>query len=439
MRRLTALLAGALCAIAVAIGCGGSDGGPPIRIGVLVECTPPLDGLREPLLGAVEAPLIRRGAEPVGQRPTDGLRGAEIAGRPVEIVAGCTEINAYSLMIEEARRLVETEGVDVLIGTIGLPEGIVFRRVAERYPDVTFVLAWSGPSGATFADPPPNLFRLGPTSAQSVAGLGTYAYRELGWRTAAIVAEDYAAGWEGAAGFTAEFCALGGRIVSRDLASLYAPAPAAADVRRARAADGVALFSLVGLIQPLGQAAYMDAYGRGRTDLSRRVVLGGYTFTIPANLEWGVDPSGIVVAGTLPFAPNAAGRSLAALLDTTFPGLPKSFTVTEGVGWYGEAAEGVVGALERAGGDLSEGQRRFRAELSSSRLESARGPVTLDANRQGVVTTYLGRIERASGEAAIHPFREVAGVDQTLDGLLTSVPEQTPAPCVRRPPPSWAR
>ena len=73
-----------------------------------------------------------------------------------------------------------------------------------------------------------------------------------------------------------------------------------------------------------------------------------------------MDPSGIVVAGTLPFAPNAAGRSLAALLDTTFPGLPKSFTVTEGVGWYGEAAEGVVGALERAGGDLSDGQRRFR-------------------------------------------------------------------------------
>jgi branched-chain amino acid transport system substrate-binding protein len=439
MGRLAALLAGALCVAALAGGCGGSDAATPIRIGVLVQCTPPLDGLREPLVGAVEAPLIRRGAEPAGRRPTDGLRGAEIAGRPVEFVEGCTELNAYSLLIEEARRLVETERVDVVIGGIGFPEGVVFRRVAERYPATTFVAALSGASGVTYTDPPPNLFRFGPSTAQAVAGLGTHAYRELGWRTAAIVADDYAGGWDGAAGFAAEFCALGGRIVSHDLASLFAPAPTAADVRRAQAADGVAVLSVVGFTASLNLDGYMTAYARGQDDLSRRVVLGGATFEIPENLDWAVDPTGIVVAAQFPMVPTAEGRDLARLLARTFPGLPTSPQVTFGAGWYEEAAEAVVGALERAGGDLSGGQRRFRAELSESRLSSARGPVRLDANRQGITTTYLGRVDRGEGPPSLEPFRDVPEVDRTLAGVLTAVPGQALPPCLRRRSPPWAR
>jgi branched-chain amino acid transport system substrate-binding protein len=439
MGRLAALLAGALCIAALAAGCGGSDAATPIRIGVLVHCTPPLDGLTEPLVGAVEAPLIRRGAEPAGQRPTDGLRGAEIAGRPVEIVQGCTELNAYSLLIEEARRLVETERVDVVIGGIGFPEGMVLRRVAERYPDTTFVAALSGASGVTYTDPPPNLFRFGPGGAQAVAGLGAYAYRELGWRTAAIVADDYVGGWDQAAGFAAEFCSLGGRIVSHDLASLFAPAPAPADIRRAQEADGVAVLSVVGYTASLNLDGYMTAYARGQGDLSRRVVLGGITFSIPENLDWAADPTGIVVAAGFPIVPNAEGRDLADLLAGTFSGLPTSPQVTEAVSWYEEAAEAVVGALERTDGDLSAGQRRFRSELAASRLNSARGPVTLDANRQGIVTTYLGRVERGDATPTIEPFREVPDVDRTLAGVLAAVPEQALPACVRRRPPPWAR
>ena len=430
-----AVLAAALSGLLVIVGaCGNSHDATPIKIGLLVDCSPPLDGLRQSVIAAVESPLIQRGAAPVGRLPSQGLRGAQIDGHPVEILEGCSELGIYSRMIEETRRLVEDEGADIVIGPPGAVEGTVLRQVANRYPKVTFLLGWSGASSVTFSDPAANVFRFGPTSAQGVAGLATYAYRDLGWRTAAIVADDYSAGWEYAASFSAEFCALGGRITSRDYASLFLPAADATLVRRARAADGVAILSVVGVVAPLGTDAYISAYARGVRDLSRRVVLGGPSFAIPANLDWRVKPAGVVVAEDVPSTPNAAGNTLARAL-AAFPGLPEDISRSDAAIWPAEAADAVIGALARTGGDLSDGQRRLRAALSSLPVASPRGPVRLDANRQGIDTAYLWRVRRSDGPPTMTPLRSIPGVDQTLGGLLTSVPERSSATCARRTPP----
>src|SRR5262245_12589258 len=102
MRR--SLLAGLLC-LALAAGlvaaCGGSDP-PPIRIGVLLDCGPPLGGHFEEEVAAVEAPLLARGADPAGPLPSDGVRGARIGGRPVEVVAGCSQLERYHQVVDEA-------------------------------------------------------------------------------------------------------------------------------------------------------------------------------------------------------------------------------------------------------------------------------------------------------------------------------------------------
>ena len=47
------------------------------------------------------------------------------------------------------------------------------------------------------------------------AGLGDLAYNKLGWKTAAVVADDYSFAWTSAAGFIAEFCAVGGNVTKR--------------------------------------------------------------------------------------------------------------------------------------------------------------------------------------------------------------------------------
>jgi branched-chain amino acid transport system substrate-binding protein len=436
-RRLAAILAVALAGAVLAAGCGGSGSPDPVRIGVLVDCVGTLETVHEPVMGAVELPFIRRGARPAGGAPTQGLRGAEVAGHPVEIVEGCTEAGHTARLVAEARRLAEQEGARVIIGPeSALGDETVLRRVAARYPDVTFLIAAGTAQEVTLRNPAPNVFRFVPDAVQATAGLGTYAYRTLGWRTAAVVSDPYPTGWEAAAGFVAEFCALGGRVTDRDYSSLYAATPAAAE--RARAADGVIVLSTA-----FGDPGrFMALYGRGIPQLSRRVIIGGLTFIDPRSLRWTVDPRGIVVGSLVPLVPNRAAQRDLREFEAAFPGLPAALVLQPVVQAYGRSAEAVAQALEGVDGDLSAGQSSFRRALSGLRLDTASGPIRLDGNRQAVATSHLGRVAGTRAAPAAVPFRAIADVDQTLGGLFsdsTPTPTMTSPGCVRRTPPPWAR
>ena len=184
---------------------------PPVRIGVLVDCVGLARGFRDATMSGVELPLLQRGATLRGARPGDGVGPATVAGGKVELVTGCTEGGEYSVLIEQARRLVEVDKVDVLVGGTWAGDGLVLREVARRHPATAFVATAPGAREVTLHDPPANLFRFGGDFSQQAAGLGTYAFRDLGWREAAVVVDDNEVGWGEAAAFLAEFCALGGR------------------------------------------------------------------------------------------------------------------------------------------------------------------------------------------------------------------------------------
>ena len=143
------------------------------------------------------------------------MRGAHVGGRPVELVPACTEVWEFSVLVEEARRLIEVEHVDAVVGPVGDGDSLVLRDVARRYPDVAFVVNFSAPPELTLHDARPTSTASPPTRTSASAGLGAYAYHELGWRRAALVLDESSQGWAGADAFTAEFCALGGTIAAR--------------------------------------------------------------------------------------------------------------------------------------------------------------------------------------------------------------------------------
>ena len=444
-RRVLATLCVTLIAGWLASGCGGGE--EPVRIGVLAECVGLFEALgqHEPILGGVEVPFVRRGARPNGARPSDGITGARVAGRPVEIDQGCTEFTEFHRLVSEVRRLVENDGADIIIGPFGPVDAIVLRKIARRYPDVTFLVGYAGGRELTLRHPAPNVYRLTPDEAQSVAGLGTYAFRTLGWRTAAIVADDTTIGWTAAAGFTAEFCALGGRIVTRDLQSFSLPPPPKPSpqvVARDAAADGVAVLAWNGSVFPFSPAPYMAALTRARPGPARRILLGGATFATAQNLRWDVDNRGIVVASDTPFQPNAEGREIARVMSTSFPAVSPETAATPAAVWFGEAGEAVARALEATHGDLGAGQTRLRAALADLTFATQTGPVRLDENRQGITTTYLGRITGGKGGPAVREFDRVTGVREDYGGIFTgaspAVTRSAPA-CVQRTPPPWAR
>ena len=309
MRARAGLAVIVVAAVWLGAGCGGTKP-EAFRIGILTDCFGPFSTLYETSVASAELPLLKRGGRLVGNKPSSGVAGAEVAGRPVELEIGCVAGNDD--VIPVARRLVEEIGAQAVVGPFDPQEGMILREYARRQPATAFLIQPSAASHLTLTKPAPNVFRFAPDAAQSVAGAGSYAYRELGWRTAAIVADDIPYSWEGAAGFISEFCSLGGRIVDRAWIPFGAD-PAAAVPQLPPKTDGVYLG--LALSPALG---FLKRYA-AHHDVSRRLVS-----TTPLLYDPRVIPltRGVVVAGSLPVQPTAATAKYAASFAKAFPAIP---------------------------------------------------------------------------------------------------------------------
>ena len=401
--RLLAVGAAAACLTLVSAGCEEQE--PPIRVAVLTECIGPFEAQKESILAATQLPFIERGARPRGEGPAAGLEGASFGGRPVEMLVGCTNVPTLSGLIIEVRRLIESRGADVIVGPAGEQGGIVTRRLAARYPHVTFLLGASGAQAATLSDPQPNLFRFVADGAQSTAGLAAHAYTDLGWRRAALVMDPLPHSWEQAAGFVAEFCALGGTVVSRDLLRrvVAAAADRALAARLSRRVDGTMLITTFS-----NPGGFLRAYDRGAAALPRRLVLAGFAFSLPDGLSpLGIDLSGVVLGGDLPLdSERPQWRRQQQAYARAFPRLRPESAHSPFVHPPYMAAEALARALEQVDGDLGRDGRRLRAALSKVAFDGPAGPVRLDRNRQAIVSVHLRRIE---GQGEARPDRPFPG------------------------------
>ena len=147
------------------------------------------------------------------KKPSAGITGAKTGGKTIQIVGfGCGDDTPARSQGDEpahgaARR-----------GRHGRPavgrRGDRSRQLRQARPTKTVIIGTAGlrirPSG-----PAPNFFRFNGDGAQWNAGLGDIVYKKLGWRTAAVVMDDYSFGWTSAAGFIADFCAMGGKVTKR--------------------------------------------------------------------------------------------------------------------------------------------------------------------------------------------------------------------------------
>jgi branched-chain amino acid transport system substrate-binding protein len=425
------------CAVAVglaiaAIVSGCSSSREVVKIGLLTDCQGPFHAYEDAQLSGAELPFLRRGARLAGAGPSGGVTAIEVAGRRVELIRGCQETGEHTQFVEDSRRLVETEDVDAVVGGAS----VVARDLARRYPDVPFVSAFSNEQEVTLRSPARNLFRFSPDYAQDAAGLGAYAYRKLGWRRAAIVAADWSPAWDGAAAFTAEFCALGGDIVETAYRSPFTGKPDV--VARALAArpDGVAAFLT-------GFDDHTRILGALATKLGdpHRLVTWNQSAEDPALLKAiGPKLDGVVVTTSVPPTPPLPIlRAHRALYRTSFPGLPAWFADQSWVLGYYDAVEGILTALEQGSG--GDGRRELLAALSRVSVDLPAGRVTLDRNRQAVRDGYLARVVSSAGRTSVEPVAVVPQVEQTFGGLLSSAPPPGPdtQPCRKATPPSWAR
>jgi ABC-type branched-subunit amino acid transport system substrate-binding protein len=302
---------------------------------------------------------------------------------------------------------------------------MALREYARRRPETAFLIQPSAAPELTLIDPARNVFRFTLDAAQSVAGVGRYAYRQLGWRTAAVVGDDVPFAWEEAAGFVAEFCALGGRIVDRVWIPLGTD-PAAAAPRVAGSVDGVYLGPA---LSPMSN--FLKRYSSLGRDLSRELVSSASLFAGP-----GVIPlaNGVVVGGS-PAQATPAGRAFAGAFAKAFPSIPAAGALTGLSLAYDIGVEAALRALAHAHGATG---RPFLDALGALQLGSPLGRIRLDRNRQAIGLNYLSRVDRT----AIRTLRVVPGVEQTFGRYFSPAgppPSEVSPRCVKRAPPPWAR
>ena len=424
-----------LCLALLVASCGG-HGAATIRIGVLADC----DGLygfeRDASYAGAELPLIQRGARALGPNPSNGISETQVAGKEIQLVFGCGD-GTSGMELSEARRLVERRGAQVLFGPTSASEAFTLKAYALRRPETTFLNGTAPPQSLTLQDPGPNLFRFTFDGAQLSAGLGAYAYRTLGWRSAVTVGQDQGAFGEGfeysqVAGFVAEFCALGGKIVKR-IWSAPQKVPAYAAGHRA---DGFFV------VDP---SNFEAEFGFLHGGLAKRIV-GGYALGIapPLGPELQQRLAGVVTGGWEGQPPTTsalpAWRHYLAAMGRAFPNVDAQ-TVPPFA--YYVDMEAVIDALEQVHGDLSGGERRFQAALAKVHLDTPLGAAQLDQNHQLVELNYLGQYQRgAGGEITYRTIRVVPNVDQSFGGYFHTngpLPSQSYPPCRRGDPPSWAR
>ena len=257
------------------------------------------------------------------------------------------------------------------------------------------------------------------------------------------VGEDEAFNYTEVAGFVAEFCALGGKVVRRVWVPLTAQdyGPSAAGVPR----DGVDGFLMagsaattLGVINELpqlrgnlaGKVMLTILSSGGGSDLDKR--FAGVVVGMPVPVFY---------RGSIPPAMRAWRRYIEEF-GRAFPKLAP-FGGTVFSGFYTNGMDAALEALEAVGGDLSDGQHRFQAALANVRLASPTGPIRLDRNRQAVGQNFLSRYGAIpDGHVAARTFTVIPNVEQSFGGYFRTngaTPSRTSPRCVKRAPPPWAR
>lgn len=369
----------------------------PLKVGVLATLEGTYTVLGEDSVRGLKLSLMER----------DNKAG----GRDIEYVVVSTDTSPDSA-VRAARKLVEQDGVEIVIGPLSGSEGIAIRDYSKTVPAVTFINGISGAQETTYVTPSENFFRFNLDGAQWSVGLGDYVFNDKGYKTVATIGEDYSFIYTQVLGFALEYCLAGGEITDRfwvplgtkDFGSIIAALPDDVDAIYLGLGGGDAVNFLNQYQQAGGDANLIGGTimvdGTVLTSKgSAKDALIGVPSSAPQADTWD-DPKwqGFVKAYQDAFPP-----------DQRFPS-PSLFAT----GYY-NATNAALTCVDQVGGNLGEGQAALRDCLSNLTLEAPNGDIRLDENRQAIGSNFITEVvELSDGTLANQLVKKVDNVNQTL-------------------------
>jgi branched-chain amino acid transport system substrate-binding protein len=364
------------------------------------------------LLATLDGPFAAGGA--------DGMRGAElavkqrngvVAGRKIEIVKGSSNATP-DVAVNAARKLVEQDKVDILVGPLSGGEGIAIKDYSKTQPQATFINGASGAQATTLVNTSPNFFRFNTEGAQWMMGLGKAAI-DKGYKRVMVIAEDYSFPYSQVQGFMAEYCRLGGKVPEKawvplggkDYSSVIAKIPANID----------ALLVVLGGSDAVN---FLNQYENAGGD---KPIMGG-SITVSQDVLNYKGKRRDSLVGTISAGPvadtfdGAEWKAFVADYQKTYPVSAGGFPSPSLFAYvYYMNMKAALDGLASVNGDLTNNHAKYREALSKMVLKTPTGDVRLDANRQAIGTTFVTEVVKdAKGELTTKVVRKVDNVDQLL-------------------------
>jgi len=437
------LLPLALLAVGATVATSGALATPAqsgdVKIAIMTDCKGAFAFGYEPDIGGTIAALSQyAGAKPKNKKkPSAGMIGGKAGGKNLKIVGiGCGD-ETPALALKETRRLMVQLGGEVLIGPLSGDESVAIANWAKQNPQKTVIIGTAGAQDPTMQIAPKNLFRYHGDGAQWNAGIGEIIYRKLGWRTAAIIGDDYSFPWTSAAGFIADFCGMGGKITKRVWTPVqggdYAPY-----VRQLPAPDKVdGYFWLIGGANTeAGFKAFEQVYGpvsaKQHSGNLFLFFLGGYATVAPRLIGAYFGGFGTAETGELK---TKAAATYVKQASKWFPGV---WDVNDGFFYnYWNAAWALVQGLNKSNGAVGPAlQAALPLTLKPAFQVANNGVLKLDSRRQAIQDQYpLQIVKGKDGKPAATIAGYIPNVEQTFGGYFgvnKPAPSRTYPACVKR-------
>jgi branched-chain amino acid transport system substrate-binding protein len=308
-----------------------------------------------------------------------------LAGRKIEFVIADTGGNPAGAKTK-AQELVERDKVNVILGPLAAFE---LLAIADYVRDnKTPLISLAAAEDMTQRKANPFIIRPSATSAQCCQPMGDYAAKELKYKRAATISEDFAFGYEQMAGFQRVFEDEGGKVVKKLWPPLVTPdyTPYIAQISNVDC-----VFNGFAGSNPV---KFMRAYG----DLGVKAkipLLSGWTAMDDALLKSLGDEAVGVLSASWYSADRDTETNKQFVAD-----MQKSYSVLPGgysAGMY-IAGQCVEAAIQSAGGNADD-RAAFAAALHKVSLtDTPRGPLKFDHLGNAVGDVFIRKCERKNGQ-----------------------------------------
>ena len=322
-----------------------------------------------------------------------------LAGRKVELLVADTGGNPAGARTK-AQEVIERDRVNVILGPLAAFELLAITDYVRD--KATPLISLAAAEDVTQRRANPFVIRPSATSAQCCHAMGDYAAKELKYRRAATISEDFAFGYEQMAGFQRVFEDNGGKVVKKLWPPLVTPdyTPFIAQIANVDCVfNGFAGSNPVKFMR-----SYADLGLKGKIPL-----LAGWTAMDDALLKsLGDEAVGVVSAAyySADFGSDSNKRFVAAMQEE-YSVLPGGYSA----GMY-VAGQCVEAAIQKLGGQADDRKALAEALHQVSLTDTPRGAFRFDQYGNVVGDVFIRRCERRGGRLVNTVIKTYPNVSQ---------------------------